>query len=521
MSMPAARHDTAPFDSAEIEPRQSGATDDATTDASGRTASCAPIDTPGLPCKVEDGRDPWIVVWDGPDDPGSPLNTPIWRKWLYTAVLSVSCVCVTCCSSMAGETYAGMERTFGVSQEVCILAISLFVVGLGTGPLLLGPISEFVGRSKVLHYSFAAFFLLNFPVAFAPDIAVHLVFRFLSGFAGSAFLSVSGGAVTDVFANAKVATPMMVWSASPFLGPVIGPVVSGFINQNTYWRWTYYVILIWAGLMLACLVAFLPETLDAELLRRRAVRKRKETGDERWVAPVEKLDRTFVGALQKSIKTPFILLTTQPMVLFLDLWSAMILGILYLSFGGVPYVFRTQHGFTTEQTGLAFLGIGLGQVLAVASQAYFNREYRRVAAASPDGKAPPEARLTIGKYGAVLGPLGLLLFGLTSFRTVHWIVPILMTSAFGAGMVLAFTGVFTYLVDAYRPVAASALASNSFMRSAFAAGFPLFGLQLYERLGAVGGTCLLAGLLFLCAPLPFVFSRIGGRIRARSRFGAA
>jgi len=32
------------------------------------------------------------------------------------------------------------------------------------------------------------------------------------------------------------------------------------------------------------------------------------------------------------------------MVLFLDLWSAMILGILYLSFGGVPYIFREQHG---------------------------------------------------------------------------------------------------------------------------------------------------------------------------------
>ena len=88
--------------------------------------------------------------------------------------------------------------------------------------------------------------------------------------------------------------------------------------------------------------------------------------------------------------------------------------------------------------------------------------------------------------------------------------------------------------SAYRPVAASALASNSFLRSAFAAGFPLyvsyvvrlldtkadirFGRQMYERLGPVGGTCLLAGLLFLATPLPFVFYRIGGRIRERSPF---
>lgn len=124
-------------------------------------------------------------------------------------------------------------------------------------------------------------------------------------------------------------------------------------------------------------------------------------------------------------------------------------------------------------------------------------------------------------YGAVLAPLGLLLFGLTSFPNVPWIIPILSTMFFGMGMVYAYTSTFTYLVDAYRPVAASALASNSFLRSAFAAGFPLFGNQMYEQLGAVGGSCLLAGLMALCIPLPFVFHKIGGRIRERSAFAAS
>ena len=46
----------------------------------------------------------------------------------------------------------------------------------------------------------------NFGVAFAPNITVALVFRFLSGFFGSAFSSVSGGSVSDVFPNHKVGT---------------------------------------------------------------------------------------------------------------------------------------------------------------------------------------------------------------------------------------------------------------------------------------------------------------------------
>jgi MFS family permease len=64
---------------------------------------------------------------------------------------------------------------------------------------------------------------------------------------------------------------MMIFSAAPFIGPVLGPLISGFINQNTYWRWTYYVIIIWAFVMLVLIVTLVPETYDPELLRRRAV----------------------------------------------------------------------------------------------------------------------------------------------------------------------------------------------------------------------------------------------------------
>lgn len=51
-----------------------------------------------------------------------------------TTVLALSVACVTCCSSMASDTYAGMEKDLGVSSEVCILSVNLFVVGLGVGP---------------------------------------------------------------------------------------------------------------------------------------------------------------------------------------------------------------------------------------------------------------------------------------------------------------------------------------------------------------------------------------------------
>jgi MFS family permease len=73
-----------------------------------------------------------------------------------------------------------------------------------------------------------------------------MVSRFLAGFSGAAFLSVAGGSITDMWTKQNVQWPMVVYTMGPFLGPTIGPLVGGFINQHVSWRWTFYVLIIWA-----------------------------------------------------------------------------------------------------------------------------------------------------------------------------------------------------------------------------------------------------------------------------------
>lgn len=102
--------------------------------------------------------------------------------------------------------------------------------------------------------------------------------------------------------------------------------------------------------------------------------------------------------------------------------------------------------------------------------------------------------------------LGLFWLAFTTYPHVHWVAPIIASIPFGAGIYFVFTSTFTYLVTAYRPIAASAMASNSALRSAFGAAFPLFAGAMYGRLGTVGATALLAGLTTIMAPLPCVLS---------------
>lgn len=114
----------------------------------------------------------------------------------------------------------------------------------------------------------------------------------------------------------------------------------------------------------------------------------------------------------------------------------------------------------------------------------------------------PEEHLLQGQIGGVLVPASLFWLGLTTFQHVHWIAPIIASVAYGAGFLLCFSSTFTYLVSAFRPIAASALAANAFLRACAAGAFPLFAPQMYERLGTVGATCLLGGIMTVAAPLP-------------------
>ncbi|KAG2151542.1 major facilitator superfamily domain-containing protein [Suillus clintonianus] len=460
--------------------------------------------------------DPYLVGLE-PED--NPQNMPLFRRWLAVLIISSASLCVTCASSIAAFTEQGAAQTFHVPHEVTILGISMFVTGLGTGPLLVGPLSEVYGRNAVYEISYALFFIFTFPVVFAPNITVFLVFRFITGFCGSAFLSVAGGSVSDMFPNSSIANPMAVYTISPFIGPVAGPLIAGFINQHLYWEWTYRVQLCWIFVELLMLVLFVPETYVPVILKKKARRLRKSTGDPKFYAPLDRREGTLASAILLSCCKPFQLLLFDRMTLLLDSRNALILGILYLAFQAFPIIFEDVHGFNMQMTGLTFIGIGLGMVSAISTQPFWNRLFAREAA-KYNGDPPPETRLIMGQVGGILVPVGLFCLAFTTYPQVHWIAPIIVSVLFGSGIYFVFTSTFTYLVTAYRPIAASAMASNSALRLAFAAAFPLFAGAMYNRLGTVGATALLAGLATIMAPLPFVLHRIGARLRKKSPFAA-
>jgi hypothetical protein len=169
------------------------------------------------------------------------------------------------------------------------------------------------------------------------------------------------------------------------------------------------------------------------------------------------------------------------MALLLNLWTSVILGSLYLAFQAFPIIFGQIHHFNMQTTGLSFLGIGIGIIIAVPLCVWCNRGVTRNAKARGHTQLPIEDRLILAQIGGILVPLGLWILAFTTYPNVHWIAPIIASMIFGMGLYMVFVSVFTYLVVAYRPIAASAMASNSAMRYGFAAAFPLYVILIFSQ----------------------------------------
>lgn len=94
-----------------------------------------------------------IVSWDGPDDPENPMNFPRSKKWRITMVTAIMTFCVSFASSVFSTATEVTAVKWGVSLEVMILGVSLYVLGFACGKQnhsYLSPIIQYL-NSKLQH----------------------------------------------------------------------------------------------------------------------------------------------------------------------------------------------------------------------------------------------------------------------------------------------------------------------------------------------------------------------------------
>jgi DHA1 family multidrug resistance protein-like MFS transporter len=122
-----------------------------------------------------------------------------------------------------------------------------------------------------------------------------------------------------------------------FIGPALGPVLSGFSVPLSTWRWSFYETLILSGFTFIVLFFFLPETNAEYILAQRAKRLRAKTGDENLLSRSESRseNKNWLKLTAYHLTMPFKITILDPSVLFINLYTALVYGI-YVC-GRVPF----------------------------------------------------------------------------------------------------------------------------------------------------------------------------------------
>lgn len=421
---------------------------------------------------------PYIVEFT-PNDPSNPMNFPNARKWLITSIGTLSVFAITLTSSAYSGSAKAILADFHTTTELFSLGVALFVLGFAVGPALWAPLSELYGRRIpfIAIHAFVIAFVAG--SAGANSMPALLVLRFLAGTFGASPLTNSGGAIADLFAPSERGLGMSIFGAAPFMGPVLGPALGGFVTETIGWRWVQGICAIFIGTIWLVGCVLMPETYGPVLLRQKAALLSRTTG-KTYISVLE-IDNGSVtpsAVFAKALKRPWVLLFREPIVLIASTYMSILYGTIYMFMGAFPIVYSKTRGWSPGISGLAFLGLAVGMFFGLVYTILDNKRYKKL------GKtATPESRLSPCMIGAVALPVGMFAFAWSNGKDVHWSAGIILSSPFGFGCVLVFMSCINYLLDSYTIYAASVLAAGSMLRSLFGFAFPLFTSQMYANLG--------------------------------------
>jgi DHA1 family bicyclomycin/chloramphenicol resistance-like MFS transporter len=159
---------------------------------------------------------------------------------------------------------AGDLRTSEASAQ---LSLSMCMIGLALGQLLVGPVTDRVGRRRPLLIGVALFAVTAVLCAIAPSIEVLLALRLLGGLAGGAGVVIARAMVRDLYDGAAAARVFALLILVSGTAPIVAPVLGGQLLRVTDWRGLFVVLALIGAVLFAAAVTQ-RETLPVE--RRRA-----------------------------------------------------------------------------------------------------------------------------------------------------------------------------------------------------------------------------------------------------------
>lgn len=235
-----------------------------------------------------------------------------------------------------------MTQYFGTSISMVQLGLTFSMLGLASGQLVFGPLSDKYGRRVPLLASMVLFLFSTLGCIFSPNIELFVLLRFVQGVAGAGGIVISRSIATDKFKGQNLAKALAVVAAINGIAPVAAPVLGGAVLKVTTWRGVFAVLLVLGVILLGACVHFNESLSHAKRSR-------------------ESLWKSFYLFKQVLRNRKFV---------FYVLQTAFAQGILFGYIASSPFIIQEHYGFSPFAFSLFFAvnAVAIGTGAAVSAK---------------------------------------------------------------------------------------------------------------------------------------------------------
>ncbi len=366
-------------------------------------------------------------------------------------------------------------QSFHASENNVASSLTLYVLGGASLQLILGPISDHLGRRPVMLFGGALFCFCTTMIAFAVSMEQFLVMRFFEGM-GLCFIGVIGYAVLqEIFDEMDAIRLIAMMTNVAVIAPLLGPLVGALLLHYVNWRFIFLGIAVLSLLAWWGLWQFMPESVG----------QIKKSGEEiKRVTFSLKTMHANYAQLFKSL--PFILGSI----------AFGVVGVMCVAWIGLaPVMLVTEAKLSLVQYGLWQIPIFGAFILANLVLVRLTRflSIRRL--------------IFIGAFISILGLCCMGLFPLFYGTNYVWLIPGTLIYFFGYGILASPMTRYLLFITGVSKGTASALFSMIFM-SVQGIGLEI-GNKIYtsHHNVAFGVYSVIVGLVFLCLFLPTMLSK--------------
>ena len=225
----------------------------------------------------------------------------------------------------------------GTTAQSVQLMLTAFLVGLATGQLVIGPLSDMWGRRRLLLAGTLVCLAASAACIVAPTIAVLVVARFLQGFGGAAGVVLSRAVIVDRTSGDRTVRLFSLMMAINGVAPILAPLIgSGLLGLGS-WRGIFVALTVLTLVMALGAFLTIPETL-----------------------PPERRTRGGLRATARDIRSAL----TRPRYLGFTLVFALAFATLFAYISGSPFVLQDTLGLSSGMFAIAFGTNAVGLITA-------------------------------------------------------------------------------------------------------------------------------------------------------------